>query len=320
MKAVVADTAARQVRLEDRPVPEAGPGEALIRVRHAGICGTDLEIVNGYMPGSGVLGHEFVGKVEACADASWIGRRVVGGINVACGSCAACAHGEGRHCEQRTVLGISGRDGAMATHLTLPVANLLEVPAELGDEHAVFAEPLAAALEILDQVHVHPRDRVLVLGDGRLAQLVVQVLALVGCEVTVSGRHRAKLDLARASGARVHLSDELPAGRYALVVEATGSPDGPAEALARCQPRGTVVLKSTTAAAAGFPVVPAVIDEIRVVGSRCGDLAPALRLLASGRVAVSPLVSGVYPLSRAKEAFAFASGRDVLKVLLDASS
>ena len=319
MKAVVADVAARQVVLEERPMPEAGPGEALIRVRRAGICGTDLEMVNGYMPGAGILGHEFVGRVEACADPAWVGRRVVGGINVPCGDCPACSRGDARHCAQRSVLGIVGRDGAMATHLTLPVGNLLEVPAELGDEHAVFAEPLAAALEILEQVHVHPRDHVLVLGDGRLAQLVIQVLTLVGCDVTVSGRHGAKLDLARTHGARVFTSEELPAGRYALVVEATGSPDGPAEAVARCQPRGTVVLKSTIAGGAGFPVVPTVVDEIRVVGSRCGDLAPALRLLASGRIAVSPLISGVYPLSRAKEAFAFASGRDVLKVLLDAS-
>jgi threonine dehydrogenase-like Zn-dependent dehydrogenase len=320
MKAVVIDPDQRRVILADRPVPEPGPGEALVRVRLAGICGTDLEMVQGYMRFAGVPGHEFVGKVERCDSApQWVGRRVVGEINAACGACEACAKGHGRHCPTRTVMGILGRDGAMATHCVLPVANLHEVPAHLGDEHAVFAEPIAAALEVAETAHVKPSHEVLMLGDGRLAQAIGQVLLLIGCDLTVAGKHRNKLDILQSRGARTVAHDEIPDRKWDIVVEATGSPDGPAQALARCRPLGTVCLKSTVAAGAGIPVVPTIVDEIRVVGSRCGPFAPALRLLASGRIEVAPLISGVWPLEKAPEAFVFAQSREVLKVLLDAS-
>lgn len=322
MKGLVVEPSTRHVRLEERPDPTPAAGEALIRVRRAGICGTDLEIAQGYMEHAGVLGHEFVGRVERCDSApQWEGRRVVGELNCACGTCATCLRGDRSHCPRRTVLGILGRDGALATHVVLPVENLHEVPKDLGDEHAVFTEPLAAALEILDRVHVRPTDRALLLGDGRLAQLIGQVLLLTGCHLTVVGRHDNKLRVLAARGARTLLSEELreqeAPERHDLVVEATGSPSGPAQAISLCRPRGTVVLKSTTHGDGGVPVVPTVIDEITVVGSRCGPFAPALRLLQHGAVEVSQLVSGVHPLDRAREAFDYARSREVLKVLLD---
>ncbi len=321
MKAVILDQKNKRVLVEDRPQPVPARGEALIRVRLAGICGTDLELLHGYMDFRGVPGHEFVGKVERCDDQpEWIGKRVVGEINAACGACPECARGLGRHCPTRTVMGILGRDGAMATHACLPIANLFEVPPTLGDEHAVFTEPVAAALEVIETAHVRPSDHVLLMGDGRLAQVTGQVLLLLGCDLTVSGRYKSKLELLRSRGARVVMSDELPERKWDVVIEATGSPEGPGLALRHCRPRGTVVLKSTVAGAAGVPVVPAVVDEIRVTGSRCGPFAPALRLLDAGRVEVAPLISGVWPLEKAPEAFAFAQGREVLKVLLDATT
>jgi threonine dehydrogenase-like Zn-dependent dehydrogenase len=317
MRAVVIDPESKRVMVEERPMPHPAEGEALVKVRYAGICGTDVEMVHGYMRHHGVPGHEFVGRVERSDSApEWVGRRVVGEINAPCRHCPGCRRGDGNHCPERTVLGIVGRDGAMATHLVLPVANLHEVPATLGDEHAVFTEPLAAALEILETVHVKPSDEVLLMGDGRLAQLIGQVLLLTGCSVTACGRWQSKLGLLASRGAKTVLSDELPDRKWDVVVEATGTQDGAATALAHCRPRGTVVLKSTVAGGGGVPTVPLIVDEIRVVGSRCGPYSPALRLLASGKIEVAQLVSGVWPLSKAPEAFTFAQGREVLKVLL----
>lgn len=318
MRALVVDAENKTVKLTERPVPEPGPGEALVRVRQAGICGTDLEIVQGYMSFTGVLGHEFVGKVERCdADESWVGKRVVGELNCACGACETCRRGHGRHCSNRSVLGIEGRDGAFAEYLTLPAANLHAVPDTVGDEHAVFTEPLAAALEILAQVPIRPSQEVLLLGDGRLAQLCGQVLALTGCRLTVVGKHESKLALLRSKGAVTIALDDLGDQRYDVVVEATGSPSAAGLAVQHCRPRGTVVLKTTVAGASGLAITPVVIDEITVVGSRCGDFEPALRLLSQGRVSVSGLVSGIYPIDKAPEAFAYARGREVMKVLID---
>ena len=318
MKALIACPETKDVRLEDRPRPEPGPGQALVQVRQAGICGTDLEIVKGYMSFSGVLGHEFVGRVEACeSDPAWVGRRVVGELNCACGGCDNCRRGLPRHCENRTVLGIERHDGAFAEYLTLPVANLHAVPDTVGDEHAVFTEPLAAALEILAQVRIDPSHDVLLLGDGRLAQLIGQVLLLTGCRLTVAGKHESKLAHLKSRGARTVLADKLGEERHDVVVEATGSPAAAEMAVRRCRPRGTLVLKTTLAGGAGLPLTDVVIDEITVVGSRCGDFAPALRLLAQGLVDPSPLISGIYPLSKAQEAFEYARGREVVKVLLD---
>jgi alcohol dehydrogenase len=317
VKALVVVADRKDVRLEERVRPAPGPGEALVRVRQAGICGTDLEIVKGYMEFRGVLGHEFVGRVEACDDETWIGKRVVGELNVACGDCPSCRRGHRRHCGHRSVLGIEGRDGAFAEYVTIPVANLHEVPAAVGDEHAVFTEPLAAALEVLAQVQVLPTHEVLLVGDGRLAQLIGQVLLMTGCHLTAVGKHERKLELLRRRGAEAHLLEALPGQRFDIVVEATGSPAAAELAVRHCRPRGTVVLKTTVAGGAGLTLTPVVVDEITLVGSRCGDFEPALRLLEQGRIEVAELISGIYPLSKAPEAFEFARGREVMKVLLD---
>jgi threonine dehydrogenase-like Zn-dependent dehydrogenase len=312
-----------RLSLADVPSPTPSPGEALVRVRAAGICHTDLELTRGYMGFQGTLGHEFVGEVVAVAPAPGesspvaVGQRVVGEINAACGHCAACGAGLGRHCPTRTVLGILGRDGALAERLTLPLANLHAVPDAVTDEQAVFVEPLAAALEILEQVALRPTDRVLVLGDGKLGQLVGRVLAAAGGDVTVVGHHADKLALLAAAGVRT--ATEPPAERADVVVDCTGRAAGFAEAMRLVRPRGTLVLKSTVATQPGEPplnLAPLVIDEVTVVGSRCGPFAPAVRALAAGRVDVAPLVSAAYPLSEGVAAFARAAEPGTLKVLV----
>jgi threonine dehydrogenase-like Zn-dependent dehydrogenase len=298
----------------DRPVPEPAPGEARIRVRLAGICATDLAITRGYMGFAGVLGHEFVGAVDA-GPAEWLGRRVVGEINAACGRCATCARGLGRHCPDRTVLGIQGRDGAFAEYLILPVGNLHPVPDAVPDAAAVFVEPLAAAFRIREQVQPQTEDAVQVLGDGRLGLLIAQVLAATGCRLTLVGRHPAKLALAREWGIETaDTSVNLPPAD--LVVDATGAPDGLVHAIARVRPCGTVVLKTTCAESPPFNPAPLVIHEVTVIGSRCGPFPPALAALASGSVRVAPLVAATYPLTDGAEAFAHAARPGVLKVLL----
>jgi threonine dehydrogenase-like Zn-dependent dehydrogenase len=305
------------------PLPTPALGEALIRVGAAGICHTDLELTRGYMGFMGTLGHEFVGEVAAIAplpepgSALRIGQRVVGEINAACGACLACRANLGRHCATRTVLGILGRDGAFAEYLTLPLANLHPVPDAVANEQAVFVEPLAAALEILEQVAVRPTDRVLVLGDGKLGQLVGRALASAGADVTVVGRHRDKLALLAAAG--VPTLAAPPPEHADIVVDCTGRAAGFAEAVRLVRPRGTLVLKSTVATRPDEPplnLAPVVIDEITVVGSRCGPFEPALRALAEGRVDVRPLVSGEYTLAEGPEAFARAAQVGTLKVLL----
>ena len=319
MRALVLDEELHFV--EDYPTPSPPPGEALIRVRMAGVCNTDMELVRGYMRFRGVPGHEFVGVVERAPGAEvWEGRRVVGDINAACGVCATCRAGRRTHCPHRTTLGISGRDGAFAEYLTLPVANLYAVPEGLPDEVAVFTEPLAAACEILEQVHVHPTDRVIVLGDGKLGLLCAQVLAVTGCDLIVIGRHAEKLDiLARMGITTVHVErtatvEGLPLAD--VVVEATGHPDGYATARALVRPRGTVVLKSTYHGAVEADLTSVVVDEITLVGSRCGPLAAALRLLARGAVDVTALIEARYPFDAALTAFAHAGQRGTLKVLI----
>ena len=320
MRALVLDEELQFV--EDYPTPTPPPGEALIRVRMAGICNTDMELVRGYMRFRGVPGHEFVGVVERAPGAEvWEGRRVVGDINAACGVCATCRAGRHTHCPHRTTLGISGRDGAFAEYLTLPVANLYAVPEEVPDEIAVFTEPLAAACEILEQVHVHPTDRVIVLGDGKLGLLCAQVLALTGCDLTVIGRHTEKLDILARMGIatlqveRTATVEGLPLAD--VVVEATGHPDGYATARSLVRPRGTVVLKSTYHGAVEADLTMAVVDEITLVGSRCGPLAAALRLLARGAVDVTALIEARYPFDAVLTAFAYAGQRGVRKVLIN---
>jgi alcohol dehydrogenase len=297
--------------------PRRAAGEALVQVVLAGICGTDREILKGYSGFRGIPGHEFVGRVVECDEKAWLGRRVVGEINVACGQCSWCARGLGRHCPRRTVMGIVGRSGSFAELLTLPLRNLHEVPDEVSDEAAVFVEPLAAAAEILDQMHIEPGTRVAVLGDGRLGLLVAQVLNHAHADVTVIGRHNWKLDLARAWGAEVRNADDgaLGPASFPVVVDATGSPRGIEEALRLVEPRGTVVMKSTFHAAAHFDATKLVVDEVTLLGSRCGDFATALDLLRRGCVSVQHLVSKIFPLESGLEAFEYLDRTSCLKVL-----
>ncbi|MBI3932224.1 MAG: alcohol dehydrogenase catalytic domain-containing protein [Acidobacteria bacterium] len=309
----------RSLRLrDDIPVPEPPPGEVRIRVLRAGVCNTDLELVRGYYPFTGVPGHEFVGRVERAPGAEgWEGRRVVGEINAACRTCPTCAAGRPTHCETRTVLGIVGRHGAFAESLTLPVGNLHAVPGSLPDEVAVFTEPLAAALEIQQQVDVAAGQRIVVVGDGKLGNLVSQTLALAGGDVLVIGRYPAKLELLAGRGVSTGFADALPERMADLVVECTGDPDGFALARRAVRPRGTIVLKSTYRGDATVSFSALVVDEITLVGSRCGPFAPALDLLESGRVDVTGLVHARYPLDQALTAFDHAARPGVLKVLVD---
>ncbi len=306
----------RSIRLrDDVPIPEAPPGEALVRVHQAGICNTDLELVRGYYPYKGILGHEFVGTVQQGPE-PLRGRRVVGEINAVCGRCDACRAGRRTHCERRTVLGIVGRHGAFADYLTLPVENLHVVPDEVSTDAATFAEPLAAALEIQEQVPLHPGDRVLVVGDGKLGQLVAQTLSLAPCDLLVAGRHPGKLALLARRGIRTGGPETMAPGGFDVVVECTGNPDGLRVALSAARPRGTVVLKSTYAGAVTLEASTVVVNELTLVGSRCGPFAPALRLLAERRVDVEPLIQARYPLREGLAAFEHAARPGVLKVVL----
>lgn len=315
MQAIVFD---RELRFDtDYPRPVPGPGEALIRVRLAGICNTDLEILCGYQQFHGVLGHEFVGTVLTCpkaggADAEWIGRRVVGEINVGCGECVFCRQDIPSQCLSRTAVGILGRDGALAEFLTLPLANLHPVPDSMPDEVALFVEPLAAAVQVLSLAHIRPEERVGVVGDGKLGLLVAQVLATASADVTLIGRHSEKLALAAAWGISVGRPDH----QLDLVVDCTGNPGGLATALDLVRPRGTVVLKSTYHQLAEINLSRVVVDEIRLVGSRCGPFRPALHLLESGKVDVTPLIEARYPLLDGLAALEHAGRRGALKVLV----
>jgi threonine dehydrogenase-like Zn-dependent dehydrogenase len=315
MKALVFDG---KVRLKEYPKPKPSAGEALVRVRMAGICKTDIEISRGYMDFRGVLGHEFVGIVEESPKAALKGTRVVGEINAACGQCDFCLRGLARHCAYRTVLGIQGRDGAMAEYLCLPEANLVQIPDGLSDEQAVFTEPLAAALEILEQVKIEPDQRVLVIGDGRLGLLISLVLRLTACDLLLVGKHREKLKIFADVGGSVRLLDDLLSvdDLFDVVVEASGSPAGWDLAVQRVRPRGTLILKSTYHGSLDFNPAPLVINEITVVGSRCGLFAPALRLMAQGLVDPTPLITGIFPLDQADRAFDRALEKDAIKVLI----
>lgn len=292
------------------------PNEALIKIRKAGICSTDLELVKGYYPYTGVIGHEFVGEVVSAPDRSWVGRRVVGDINAVCGKCEACINGRQTHCENRTVLGIVNRDGVFAEYTTLPLENLHHVPDSVPDEWAVFTEPLAAALEIQQQIQIHPADRVLVVGAGRLGQLIAQTLALTGCDLRVVARHAHVQELLQARGIRTLTEADIQPRRWDVVVEVTGSAEGFNLARKAIRPRGTLVMKSTYKGEMSVNFSSIVVDEINIIGSRCGPFEPALRLMEKREVDPSVLVTANYKLDDTLKAFEHAAKAGVLKVLV----
>lgn len=317
MKAVVFDNELKLVNDYKKPVPKEG--EALVKVSMVGICNTDYEITLGYMGYKGILGHEFVGVVEEVNgnDKSLVGKRVVGEINCGCGNCEWCHQGLERHCPNRQTLGIWQKDGCMAEYVAMPLDTLLEVPENVPDEQAVFVEPLAAGLEILEQLHIQPIQKVLILGDGKLGLLTALGLNAHNIDVLLVGKHQNKLDIAKAQGVKTKLFEDLPIKKeWDFVVEATGSIAGFESALSLTKPRGTLVLKSTVAASKEFNLAPIVIDEIRVQGSRCGRFAPALRLLSSGKIDLKPLITGIYSVDKAMEAFEKNKEGGSLKILL----
>ncbi len=298
---------------EHFPDPAPPAGEVLIRVSYAGICATDLEIMQGYMGFSGIAGHEFVGLVAGPDDSPWCGKRVVGEINCGCDACTRCRSGDQRHCSQRTVLGIEGRNGAFAEYLLLPEDRLHEVPPGLTDEEAVFTEPCAAACRILEQVAPLP-DRVLVIGDGKLGLLAAQVLG-GSCEVHLLGHHSGRAK--QVCGEGVTILEALPENeRFSMVVEASGSSSGLTDACRAVEPEGVLVLKSTYHGAASVDLsLSVVVPEVMVLGSRCGPFDAALEMLSTGAVETETMIDGIYALDQWREAFRVASEPGALKVL-----
>jgi threonine dehydrogenase-like Zn-dependent dehydrogenase len=315
MKALRVEEKAVAVREVEKPARE---DEALVRVIVSGICNTDLEIARGYAGFHGTIGHEFVGVVEECPDRSLVGHRVVGEINAGCGKCELCIAGDPRHCPSRTVLGIVGRDGAHAEYLQLPVANLLTVSSRIPDEHAVFVEPLAAACAIMERISISRQTRLAVIGDGKLGLLCAQTLALAGAHLLLVGKHSEKLLIAERLGIEtaVPAEAEKRAREFDVVVEASGAAEGFALALKLLHPRGSLVLKSTFHGTTEINAAQIVVDEVSIVGSRCGRFAPALDLLKKGAIELDSMISEEYPLSKAMFALDRAKEKGVLKVLL----
>jgi alcohol dehydrogenase len=310
-----------RVEVRQEPAPERPAGFALIRLELGGICNTDLELQRGYYGFAGTPGHEFVGVVEEADSKNLIGKRVVGEINLACGHCSWCARGLGRHCPARTVLGIVRQPGAFQQLFLLPESNLHVVPDEIPSEIAVFTEPVGAACEILDQVAIPPGSEVAVLGDGKLGLLIAQVLQASGLKVHQFGRHEEKLRIARRAGVVTEIAGEhLPEAAYEWVVDATGSPAGLGAAVRMTQPRGTIILKSTVHGLVPVDTAPVIVNELTLVGSRCGRFEPALDLLRRGAIDVQSMISEVLPLSKAPEAFERAASTGVLKVLISGSA
>ena len=319
MKAVVFDKELKLVNDYKKPVPQKG--EALIRVTLAGICNTDYEITKGYMGYSGILGHEAVGIVEEIndPDQSLLGKRVVSEISYGCKdpNCPYCAEKLYRHCPGRHTLGIWRKDGCFAEYFTMPLEVLFEVPNNVDDKQAVFVEPLAAACEITEQLHIKPFEKTVVLGDGKLGLITALTLNAQNIDVILVGKHQNKLDIAKAQGVETSLLENFEIEKkYDVVIEATGSISGFETAMALTKPRGTLVLKSTVAASKEFNLAPIVIDEITVLGSRCGQFGAALRLLKSHKIDFTPLISAEYPVDKAIEAFEANKQKETLKVLL----
>lgn len=305
-----------KLEFKEIPKPEPREHEALVKVVKAGICNTDLELIKGYMGFEGVLGHEFVGIVEEAAEGDWIGKRICGEINFGCGDCDACRRGMSRHCPNRTVLGILNQNGAFSDYVVIPIKNLNDVPDALSNETAAFVEPVAAALEILEQIQIEPNQRVAVIGDGKLGLLICHVMKLTGCDLSLIGKHRTKLQRAESKGVKTHLVENLPEIEFDVVVEVSGSASGFETAMQLVRPRGTIVLKSTYHGRLELNAAPIVIDEITVVGSRCGQFAPAIRLLEQKLIDVEPLIDAEYELEDFENAFRHATESDSLKILL----
>jgi threonine dehydrogenase-like Zn-dependent dehydrogenase len=297
------------------PPPVPDPYTAIVKVHLAGICSTDLQIFKGYMKFRGVPGHEFVGSVSH-GPKEWLGKRVVGEINFGCGKCEFCARDLSRHCPNRTVMGIVKADGAFAEYVAVPAENLHPVPGSISDEQAVFTEPLAAAFEILRQIQISMGDEILIIGDGKLGSLCAQVLRLTGAKVTVLGKHRDKLELIKRAGVRTILLNDWQPRLFDVVVEATGSAVGLDLAIGAVRPRGTLVLKSTIAGAHQVSLAPLVINEINLIGSRCGVFSDALEALAANNTSVVPLIEQVYPLEQGIEAIQHAARPGARKILL----
>ena len=316
----------REITLTAAPVPEPGKNEALVKVLMAGICATDTEIYQGYAEFSGIAGHEFVGVVrKAPAHTGLVGKRVVADINCGCGKCAWCRCGDPRHCEARRVIGIRGRNGAFAEYISVPAQNLHVVPETVETLRAVFAEPLAAALEITQQAHITNSMRILVLGDGKLGLLCALALKHFSSRVMLAGRHTEKLAIAGNQGidtlhtaeGGIRQSAFRRTGRFDMVVEATGSPTGIREALELVRPEGTVIVKTTSHSPSQIDLSTVTVNEIHLLGSRCGDIDLALRFLENNRVDVLPLVEKIYSISGFTGAFAHAAKKGSLKVLID---
>ncbi len=319
MKALIFDDGLKFVENYKEPVLKAG--EALIKTTFAGVCNTDEEITKGYMGYKGVLGHEFTGVVEKVFDKEnekWLGKRVVGEINAGCKNCSWCAKGLERHCPNRGTLGIWQKEGCFSEYFTLPVSNLLEIPDNVTDEEAVFIEPLAAAYEIIEQVHIEPAHKVALLGDGKLGLSIALVLGALNIDITHIGKHQNKLDISAAAGNKTMLLDNAKGleQSFDVVIEATGSKGGFETSLSLVKPRGILVLKSTIAAKEGLNLAPVVINEITVVGSRCGQFAPVMRLLKRKAVDVKPLITKIMPFNEGVKAFELNRQKDTLKVIL----
>ena len=301
----------------DNNYPDPKFNETLVQVNLAGICGTDLEILNGYMKYSGILGHEFVGTVVKSNNPNLIGKRVVGEINAGCTKCDFCIRGMERHCPSRTVLGILKRDGSFAEFLSLPEKNLHVIPDSISDEQAVFVEPLAAAFEINEQISLKPEWNVAVVGDGRLAQLIIQVIKLTCSNITCFGKHQNKLEGLIQSGIKIKIGIESTDEQlFDLVVEATGSNSGFTDTMKLVKPRGTVVLKSTIASRENLDLTSTIINEITLIGSRCGLFKPAIDALATGIISVDSMVDCTFPLDKFQDAIVHAKKPDTLKVFL----
>ena len=305
-----------RLEIRDVPVPEPAPHEALIRILMAGICNTDIEITKGYMNFQGIPGHEFVGRVEVSDQKQWIGKRVVGEINIHCNQCVYCRKGMYRHCPNRSVLGISGKDGVFAEYITLPARNLHAVPENIQNDEAVFVEPLAAACRILEQIDIKQYKEAAVIGDGKLGLLIAMVLQQAGSQVFLYGRHAKKMDMVRGEGVQTRNADAETEEKYNLVIEASGSSAGFDSALRLIKPTGTLILKSTTHDEIRLPSGKLVVDEVHVIGSRCGPFPEALKFLKNKKVNVRPLISGTWPFHQVLEAFHEAERPASLKILL----